>query len=353
VRHDIGDGVGYENGFTYLEGFMPLWQPDERSLLFSDLRAVNFDHGSRWEFNGGGGYRSLFHPLDVVLGVNVFYDGRHTDSNFFHQIGVGGEALFGFWEVRCNGYFIVGNDRQLAFDSGPVLSGVVGNQVLIDRFQRFEVAMGGVEVEVGAPLPVLTEFAPRAYVGYYHYDADGMPAADGIRGRLEAWATSRLSVHFAIQNDTVFDTTVSGGLALHFGGAPVRRDDGPRSVEERLGHRVVRDVNLVIAEQNVFEREQFALRAQPDVASLVLIPSGSTAPPPGGSTNPPDGWLCPPDDDDDRDDDECDDDDDHRPGRVVCVRWPKGFHHKHFKGHKKKWLCFFWPRDRSLPHILR
>src|SRR5262249_42938560 len=58
LRHDFGDGVGYTRGFSYLEGFLPLYQPDDRSLLFGDVRVVNFDSQNRWEFNAGGGYRS-------------------------------------------------------------------------------------------------------------------------------------------------------------------------------------------------------------------------------------------------------------------------------------------------------
>src|SRR5262245_17303584 len=132
VRADFGDGVGYTRGYTYLEGFIPLVQPTETSVLFSDLRVVNFDDASRWEFNAGGGYRTYLDFLDVVLGVNAFYDGRHTDTNFFNQIGVGVELLFNWWEFRANGYFVVGDNRQLATDSGPVIGSVVGDQVIID-----------------------------------------------------------------------------------------------------------------------------------------------------------------------------------------------------------------------------
>src|SRR5262249_3530707 len=157
-----------------------LFQPTETSVLFSDLRVVNFDDASRWEFNAGGGYRTYFDYLDVVLGVNAFYDGRHTDTNFFNQIGVGVELLFNWWEFRANGYFVVGDTRQLATDSGPVIGSVVGNQVILDRQQVFDVAMSGVDTEVGARLPWLTRFNPRVYVGFYHYSASGMPTVNGI-----------------------------------------------------------------------------------------------------------------------------------------------------------------------------
>src|SRR5207244_10019696 len=102
----------------------------------------------------------------------------------------------------------------------------------------------------------------------------------GIRGRFEAALTPNISVHFSIQNEAVFDTTVNGGLAFHLGGAragPVCDDTDLRSVEERLGQRVVRDVNIVIAQQTVFQQEAFTLVEETPSATV----SSSGNPPPG------------------------------------------------------------------------
>src|SRR5262249_43488011 len=79
IRADFGDGVGYTRGFTYLEGFVPLYQPSEESVLFADTRVVNFDDLDRWEVNAGGGYRFHTDWLDGVWGANAFYDGRRTE----------------------------------------------------------------------------------------------------------------------------------------------------------------------------------------------------------------------------------------------------------------------------------
>lgn len=293
VRHDFGDGVGYVHGFTYVEGFVPIYQPSDRSMLFANPRVVNFDDDDRWEFNAGFGYRDYYESLDAVLGMNLFYDGRHTDTHFFHQIGVGAEALFGWWEARCNGYFIVGPDRKLAAESFFFYQR--GNQLVLDHFQTHDVAMGGLDVEVGGPLPVLDRLAPHAFIGYYHYSAEGMPSANGIRGRLEAWLTSNISLHFAVQHDRIFDTTISGGLAWHFGGSRGQRESGPRSVEERLGQRVVRDVDIVIAQKFDFERFQTTLNDKgPPRAGEDS--TGTTGPPPTGSSSgtPSPPPSCPP-----------------------------------------------------------
>lgn len=289
VRADVGDGVGYSRGFSYLEGFVPLYQPADAEVLFGDIRVVNFDDLNRWEFNGGAGYRAHAEALDAVWGVNAFYDGRHTDTHFFHQIGVGAELIFGNWEIRSNGYIIVGDHQKLNSDS--VFASVAGNQVTFDRFQTFDVAMGGFDIEAGGLLPFLPEFSPRAFIGFYHYSADGMPTANGIRGRLEAWLTPNCSLHFAIQNDAVFDTTVSGGLALHFGGSRMRHDGGPRSVEERLDQRVVRDVDIVIAQKVDVERTLVAFPVESVPPATGVSDTGAKIPVP--SSNGSDGTPSP------------------------------------------------------------
>jgi hypothetical protein len=272
IRHDVGDGVGYNHGFTYFEGFLPLWQSLDDTLVYLDLRTVNFDDARFWEFNAGGGMR-WFNPLtDRILGVNSFYDGRLTGDDYFNQIGFGLESLGWILDLRANFYFPVGERRHKVFDSGPVNPQFVGNNIAVDRGQAFDVAMRGFDVEAGGPLPFLTDFDPRAYVGYYHYEGNGARSANGIRGRLEAHLSRNLSLHFAVQNDQVFDTTVNGGLALHWGGS--RGGQGPRTFTEALGQRVVRDVNIVLAKDTQTTKE---LAIDPVTGQPLIIKHASSS----------------------------------------------------------------------------
>src|SRR5262249_6706036 len=167
-------------------------------------------------------------------------------------------ALFHWWEMRANGYIVVGDNRKLALDFVPVTT-FVGNQLVISRTQIFDVAMSGVDAEVGVCLPWLTQFRPRVYFGYYHYSAQEKQTINGWRGRFEAAITPHVSMHFAIQNDAVFDTTVNGGLAFHLGGTPRCRDfeSNYRSAEDRLGQRVVRDVNIAMIQERVDGEDRF------------------------------------------------------------------------------------------------
>ncbi|MBX9679383.1 MAG: inverse autotransporter beta domain-containing protein [Gemmataceae bacterium] len=238
VRHDFGDGPGmfpsnsYRNGFSYLESFIPLLQrPGE--LVFGDLRVVNFDDSRLWEFNAGVGCRRLLPDANIILGANAFYDVRVSNPFGYQQLGVGVEALGERLEFRSNGYFVLG--------AGHRTIGVPGTP---GAFR--EVAYSGADAEVGGRLWGLDLIKTRAYIGYYMYAAEESPTAHGIRGRFETDLTSRLSLHGSIQHDRVFDTTASIGIAIHFGAPAFRRGSGAPTISERLGQRVVRDIDVVL-----------------------------------------------------------------------------------------------------------
>jgi len=274
IQGEAGRGVGFTRGFSLLEGFVPLWQPNADSLFFADLRAVNFDAAERWEFNAGGGARAYAPLLDRVLGVNAFYDGRHTERNYFNQLGVGLEALGKILEFRANGYFILGTQSQIIGDTGPVNVGVAGGNIVFNRTQFLEVARGGVELEVGVPAPLLEKFYSRAYLGFYSYSAPGVTTANGIRGRLESQLSDRIALHLSIQNDQVFNTTVVGGLSFSFGAPAFRRGCCPPSWTDILGQRVHRDVDVVISQESS--------------STTTLVPLPPPPPPPGPLNIEPD-----------------------------------------------------------------
>lgn len=245
-RADFGDGVGYTRGYTYIEGFVPIYQCPGEYVVFIDARGVNFDARDRWEWNAGGGLRTILPRSDWVFGVNSFFDWRDTGPSIFRQVGLGFEGLGPVLDTRANIYFPVGSTRNAIGIGNPAF---VGTTIALDR--TFENAMFGYDLEIGAPIPGLDCWGARAFLGYYHYDNNGAPSIDGIRGRFEAQLNNNVTAHFAIQNDQVFNTTVTGGLALHWGG---RRSGGAcRSVVERLNQRVVRDPNIVVTRS--IERE--------------------------------------------------------------------------------------------------
>lgn len=246
LRGDAGDGVGYRRGFVYGEGMIPVRQSQD-DLLFADVRIVNFVEENRWEYNLGGGYRWFCPVCEQVFGVNGFYDARKTDFHYYSQIGLGVEALTPNWEFRSNGYIIVGPAHRLVGDTGRNNQGIVGNNFVFAQQQQVEFAYTGLDAEFGVRLPWFERILPRVYVGAYSYFADGETTTYGARGRLEVQLGRRVTAHFQVQNDKVFDTTVTGGLAISFGAAAYREASrGAPSWNDVIRQRVHRDVNIVI-----------------------------------------------------------------------------------------------------------
>ena len=281
VRHDFGDGVGYQNGFTYLEGFIPVLQRNWNTLWYGDLRVVNFDDINLWEFNAGGGYRFYHADTNRIYGVNMFYDGRNTDSLFYHQIGAGFETLGECVDFRINGYFPLGDrETTLGFSNFRFQN----FNIAMDR--NVDVALGGFDMEVGTPIPLIERFDTRAFVGYYFYTG-GEKDAHGISGRLESKLSEAATLHFAVHHDQVFDTTVTGGLAFHFGGGRLARalqPFGRRPVPSRLDDRVVRDPNIVISRE---ARQELAIDPKTNQPIIVRHVNSNVAPGGDGSFENP------------------------------------------------------------------
>src|SRR5687768_16557769 len=57
LRFDMGESVGYDTGFTYLQGWHPLLQQPGYDVWFSDVRVTNYNDVDFWEWNVGGGHR--------------------------------------------------------------------------------------------------------------------------------------------------------------------------------------------------------------------------------------------------------------------------------------------------------
>jgi len=89
-----------------------------------------------------------------------------------------------------NVYLPVGDDRKQIggnlFTGGTTFS---GQTVLLDRLRQFEVAMSGLDLELGGPLLFFDQFTSRqkfrGYVGTYYFSADESKDLWGVKGRLE------------------------------------------------------------------------------------------------------------------------------------------------------------------------
>jgi hypothetical protein len=103
LRHDVGPGIGYDDSFTTLGMFIPLWEPGDSSLLFCDRQPIVDDNGN-FASNAGVGYRLYSGMLDRVFGIYGYFDYRDTECNAFRQGTIGIDSLGTWLDLRANCY---------------------------------------------------------------------------------------------------------------------------------------------------------------------------------------------------------------------------------------------------------
>ena len=141
IRHIEGGGIGYNQGYTTLEGF---FSPDPTLTLmpFFDLRGHIFNNGKA-AINAGAGLRKI--ERGRVYGLNAYYDYRNTQKRIhYNQVGFGFETLGKLWDFRINGYVPVG--KKVA-SSQMKFAGFSGHNMILS--QKYEFAMKGFNAELG------------------------------------------------------------------------------------------------------------------------------------------------------------------------------------------------------------
>ncbi|GIT29364.1 MAG: hypothetical protein Ct9H300mP1_14100 [Planctomycetaceae bacterium] len=128
VGHNAGSGVGYSEGFTTLEGLVPLIEDPERSLFFADLRML-LNNQATLGANLGLGHRVFDDDLGRTLGLFAWYDFRDTGNHQFHQLTLGFETLGEYLDFRSNVYIPNVSDRQKGLDNRFG----AGHQLFVDR----------------------------------------------------------------------------------------------------------------------------------------------------------------------------------------------------------------------------
>lgn len=173
ARHIEANGVGYNQGYTTLEGFIVF--PDlagESWYPFLDLRGHLFNDG-RPAINSGIGTRYFLN--NWVLGANLYYDYRKTKRHQYNQVALGLECLGKIFDFRLNGYLPIGNIRSPYYRNE--FGGFKGNQLLVSR--SFQVAMQGANAEIGAHFDVLKHVPLYFAAGPYYLEGKGKIAWGG------------------------------------------------------------------------------------------------------------------------------------------------------------------------------
>ncbi len=89
VRHIEPQGIGYNQGYTTLEGFFSLYNGSCDWVPFLDVRAHIFNNGKP-AINAGLGTRYLTNRR--VWGINSYYDYRNTNRQHYNQVAMGLES---------------------------------------------------------------------------------------------------------------------------------------------------------------------------------------------------------------------------------------------------------------------
>ncbi|NGX37566.1 MAG: hypothetical protein K1000chlam2_00722 [Chlamydiae bacterium] len=218
LRHIDYRGVGYDTGYTTLEGLYfparntnPVWP-------FIDLRVHGFND-NEWAANAGVGMRLNMEDSLKVYGVNGYIDYRSDHNRDFHffQGGFGVERLGEHWEIRINGYLPITKKKSILncdFDfpgdffvgrnkyRGP-FAGVNGELGYIARFRRFEFYGG---------------------IGPYYYAGSTCTQPMGGKLRVNMKWRRYITLEGILTHDNVFKTRAQGQIALHlpFGCDPRR-----------------------------------------------------------------------------------------------------------------------------------
>jgi hypothetical protein len=220
LSHTEGSGIGYKRGFTTISGFDMV----ESCTLypFLEIRAHGFDNRKlAGNFGGGVRYRS---DSEWILGANLYYDlrqGDHRDLNrvghYFHQVGIGLEALSECVDFRFNFYQPVGKKRwdfrQIHFNDNAGITPIFSYKKQT-TFTYLNAEMGGY-IGTGTFCHCVdwrTYFAIGPYMIKEHHKNEKWGAAL----RLEADFTPYLSFEFRTGYDQLYLGYAQVKVSLNF-----------------------------------------------------------------------------------------------------------------------------------------
>src|SRR5262249_33921544 len=111
IRHQVGDGVGYQNSFSQIGAFTPIWLTED-AFIAPNVRLI-ITNSQQIGVNAGGVGRVYVPGFDRIFGAYGYYDSDEDTQNFrYNQVTVGGETLGQFWDLRGNAYLQTGNSTN-------------------------------------------------------------------------------------------------------------------------------------------------------------------------------------------------------------------------------------------------
>ena len=257
-------GLGYNGSYMTLGGYIPYSEDGLGGLWAADLRGHLSVNGGF--FSNVGAVRKQFLG-GSLLGIGVYwdYDGDQNQyptygvlgsewgqfGHSYNQVGVSGEWLTDFGNLRSNGYMPVGTT---AYTIGAPGSPFYGNNILCQY--GLDAALSGADLEVGAYIPGLSDWAGMISVGGYalgnsRYNwwsgpetgQDVVPWFGGVYTRLDMTFLENWDFSLQYNNDSYFDSTGFARLTYRMGGS--RR----RNVPDQMEQPMMRNEHIVRAHQ--------------------------------------------------------------------------------------------------------
>ncbi|MEI7861184.1 MAG: hypothetical protein WCJ21_01075 [Planctomycetota bacterium] len=250
-------GLGYRGSYLTLGGFIPYAEDDLGGFWSADLRSHLSNYGGffsnvgivRKQFVGGAlagfglywdydGDQNQYSNTTITDGSGSYvFGGGQT----YQQVGISGEFLTDYGNLRSNGYIPCGSTAQTM---GPL----VGNSWLCAT--GLNAALTGADLEVGAYIPGLSDWAGMVSVGGYTFGnaryntptgKDLVPYFGGVYTRLDMTIMNNWDFSLQANNDSYFDWTGFARLTYRMGGS--RR----RTVSDQMEQPMMRNEHVVRA----------------------------------------------------------------------------------------------------------
>ncbi len=256
-RYEAGDTIGRIGGLSSFDGFLPLFEAEDSNwLTFIDARLLLDDENHNLGSNIGVGARQYIPETGHTIGAYLYHDTRDAGYANFSQVSGGFEALGDLWEARLNWYVPTGTRRK-QWASNVTGSGnyyYSGHYLYGGTLTRYyQAAMTGFDMEAGRKVFTGFNTDVRAFVGWYHFQAQGSQQAWGWKSRLESRISDKVALNLSIQNDRVFNTTVNFAVSVQWPGITGLRN-GPKSgitARDRLGESPERLRAIVVDNQEL------------------------------------------------------------------------------------------------------
>ena len=210
IRHTESKGIGYQDGYTTLEGF-GIYDHNPSFMPFLDLRGHVFNDG-KLAGNIGLGERTYISSINHLLGVYCYYDVRQENHHLtVNQIGPGIEFLGKRMEYRINGYFPVGRDESHSYNRK--FKKFEGHSIFMKQKRKY--AMLGVDAEVGAHITQSTNHDVYAGFGPYYFTADPFSAWGG-KARFLWRYKEYVSLEASYSYDHLFKNVIQGTIGFSY-----------------------------------------------------------------------------------------------------------------------------------------